>query len=216
MQHLDLSLDDYPDLLVETFVSQFAAPLGDIPSPAATTALLRHDADTPFQPDETLRTDIRDLLRHGGYKPTGRGKPASEYLVRAAAGDALGSINAAVDACNAASLHGGFPISVIDLDRTDPPLRISAAPPGSSYVFNSAGQEIDVTGLLCIHDANGPCANPVKDAHRTKTSDATTRTLSVVWGTRAHSARLAGVAAFYRALVERAGARVDIVHPVRA
>ncbi len=27
---------------------------------------------------------MRKLLRHGGYKPTGRGKPASEYLVRAA------------------------------------------------------------------------------------------------------------------------------------
>ena len=27
---------------------------------------------------------MRELLRYGGYKPTGRGKPASEYLVRAA------------------------------------------------------------------------------------------------------------------------------------
>ena len=31
------------------------------------------------------RVANRDLLRFGAYKPTGRGKPASEYLVNAAA-----------------------------------------------------------------------------------------------------------------------------------
>jgi len=32
--------------------------------------------------EEAVRTAVRDLLRNGSYKPTGRGKPASEYLVR--------------------------------------------------------------------------------------------------------------------------------------
>ena len=44
------------------------------------------------------------MMRHGGYKPTGRGKPASEYLVKAAGNGKLGAINLAVDSCNVVSL----------------------------------------------------------------------------------------------------------------
>ncbi len=47
------------------------------------------------------------------------------------------------------------------------------------------GQTIDLSGLLCLFDAEGPCANPVKDAQRTKTSPATTQVRCVVWGTTA-------------------------------
>jgi DNA/RNA-binding domain of Phe-tRNA-synthetase-like protein len=97
-----------------------------------------------------VRVAVRDLLRHGGYSPTGRGKPASEYLVRAASEGALRSINLAVDACNAVSLHSGFPISVVDLARAREPFRIGIAPPGASYVFNASGQTIDLAGLLCL------------------------------------------------------------------
>src|SRR5262245_16648493 len=32
---------------------------------------------------EARRTAVRDLLRRGGFKPSGRNKPASEYLVQA-------------------------------------------------------------------------------------------------------------------------------------
>jgi DNA/RNA-binding domain of Phe-tRNA-synthetase-like protein len=142
----------------------------------------------------------------GGYKPTGRGKPASEYLARAAADGALGSINAAVDACNAVSLHCGFPISVVDLDRARPPFRIARAPAGASYVFNASGQEIDLAGLLCLLDADGPCANAVRDAQRTKTSAATVTTLSVIWGCAGFEARLRDALHWYRTLLEACGA----------
>jgi DNA/RNA-binding domain of Phe-tRNA-synthetase-like protein len=163
----------------------------------------------PLRSDDAVRTAVRDLLRHGGYKPTGRGKPSSEYLVRAVSEGALGSINVAVDTCNAVSLRSGLPISVIDLDRARPPLRVAVAPAGASYVFNASGQVIDVGGLLCLGDADGPCANGVKDAQRTKTRASTTRTLSVVWGTRALPGRTAETAAWYRRLLEEAGARVE-------
>ena len=66
---------------------------------------------------EARRKAGRDVLRNGKYKPTGRGKPAAEYLVRAAGEGKLGSINLAVDLCNVVSLHSGLPISVVDLDR---------------------------------------------------------------------------------------------------
>ena len=82
---------------------------------------------------------------------------------------ARSSINAAVDVCNIVSLHSGLPISVVDLAKATPPFRVAVAAAGSSYVFNASGQTIDLGGLLCLCDADGPCANAVKDAQRTKT-----------------------------------------------
>ena len=35
---------------------------------------------------------------------------------------------------------------------------------GAKYAFNASGQEIDLSGLICLCDAAGPCANAVKDA----------------------------------------------------
>jgi len=127
-------------------------------------------------------------------------------LIRAVTEGALASINLAVDACNVASLHSGLPISVIDLDRARAPLSIAIAPHGTTYVFNASGQVIDISGLLCLCDADGPCANAVKDAQRTKTGAGTRRTLSIVWGTRALAGRTARVVSFYRALLDGAGA----------
>lgn len=139
----------------------------------------------PLARSEEVRQAVRKLLRHGGYRPTGRGKPASEYLVRAVGEAKLGAINPLVDALNATSLHAGLPISVVDLARTAGDLRVDLAEQGASYVFNATGQEIDLGGLLCLFDAEGPCANAVKDSQRTKTSGETTRALGVVWGTNA-------------------------------
>src|SRR5262245_32864399 len=116
-------------------------------------ALLAAEAAALLRSDDAVRAAVRDLLRHGGFKPTGRSKPASEYLSRAVTEGALASINLAVDACNVVSLHSGLPVSVIDLDRAKEPLSIAIAVPGTSYVFNASGQVIDVSGLLCLCDA---------------------------------------------------------------
>lgn len=199
----------HPLLRFEAFVTEFPEPVGALPTPAWLLGLLRPDAPAPLAPDEPLRTAVRDMLRHGGYKPTGRGKPASEYLVRAAHDGTLRSINLAVDACNAVSLHSGLPISLIDLDRARPPFRIAVAPAGQRYVFNPAGQEIDLAGLVCLFDAGGPCANAVKDAQRTKTAGDTRRTLSVVWGVTGYEARLREAVRWYREILERASARTE-------
>ena len=206
MDDVRLTVDAHPALRLAAFVTSFPAPLGELPTPPDVLALLAADASAPLARDETVRAAVRDLLRHGGYKPTGRGKPASEYLVKAAAEGTLGPINAAVDACNAASLHSGFPISVVDLDRARAPFRVGVAPAGAAYVFNASGQEIDLAGLLCLFDADGPCANAVRDAQRTKTQAATRRTLSVVWGCAGFEERVAATMRWYRALLEQAGA----------
>jgi DNA/RNA-binding domain of Phe-tRNA-synthetase-like protein len=211
-----IALEPHPLLRVACFATTFAAPLAATPEPLRPAALLRPEAAAPFRPDEALRAAIRDMLRAGSYKPTGRGKPASEYLVRAAAAGALGSINPAVDACNAVSLHSGFPISLIDLDRARPPFTIRTAAPGESYVFNAAGQEIQLAGLVCLCDAGGPCGNAVKDAQRTKTHDGTVRTLSVLWGCAGWEERLEAASSWYRELVHETGATTAPVETIPA
>ena len=211
MPELSLRIDPHPLLQVAVFTTSFAARLGDTPTSAAALDALRLDAPAPIQRDEAVRGAVRDLLRVGGYKPTGRGKPASEYLVRAAAEGTLGSINAAVDACNAVSLHSGFPISVIDLGRASAPFRIAVAPDGTSYVFNASRQEIDLGGLLCVFDGEGPCANAVRDSQRTKTHDDTRSTLSVIWAPRGFEQRLGAAERWYRQLLETSGASTERV-----
>ncbi|HLA63616.1 MAG TPA: phenylalanine--tRNA ligase beta subunit-related protein, partial [Rhodothermales bacterium] len=143
----------YEGLALAAFTTTFPEPLDGAPSPTWLTDGLALDADAPLTRDEAVRQAVRDVLRRHGYKPTGRGKPASEYLVRAASEDGIGSINAAVDACNVVSLHSGFPISVVDLDRTVGDVRVALAPDGATYVFNASGQEIAVAGLPCLYDS---------------------------------------------------------------
>jgi DNA/RNA-binding domain of Phe-tRNA-synthetase-like protein len=201
-----LSVEPHPLLRVAAFATTFPSPLGDLTTPSGVLDTLRLDAPAPLERDEATRGAVRDLLRAGGYRPTGRGKPASEYLVRAASEGALGSINLAVDVCNAVSLHSGLPISVVDLARASAPFRIAVAPEGASYVFNASGQEIDLGGLLCLFDAEGPCANAVRDAQRTKTQSDTRETLSVIWGFVGGEARLAASERWYRALLGGLGA----------
>lgn len=204
-----ISIDPHPLLDVRTFVTELPAAISELPSPDWLKALLALDAAAPLKADDAVRAAVRDLLRHGGYKPTGRGKPASEYLIKAATEGGLNAINAAVDACNVASLHSGLPISVVDLDRVQPPLRIGIAPEGARYVFNASGQEIDLAGLICLFDAEGPSANAVKDSQRTKTHDGTRRTLSIIWGTSALPGRAEACARWYRELLETLGAKTQ-------
>ena len=207
---MELTVAPHPLLELRAFVTQFPEPLGKLPHQTYQD-LLAPGARAPVRGREEVRVAIRDLLRHGGYKPTGRGKPASEYLVRAAAEGKLGPINAAVDVGNAVSLHSGLPISVVDVDRLRAPVRVDVAPAGARYVFNAAGQEIDLEGLVCLFDAEGPCANAVKDAERTKTSDATLTTLTLVWGASAAGNLVEEAVGWAWELLGRVGATVDTV-----
>lgn len=200
-----LTVAPHPLLDLRAFVTTFPRPLDALPAPPELLAGLALDFPAPLRSDDGVRAAVRDLLRHGGFKPTGRSKPASEYLIKAA-GDGMTSINAAVDACNVASLHSGLPISVVDLDLVRAPLTVEVAAPGAQYVFNRSGQTIDIGGLLSLCDADGPCAGPVKDSQRSKTHDGTTRTLSIVWGSSALPGRAAQTAAWYRDLLHAVGA----------
>lgn len=199
-----VEIEEHPLLAAAVLAHELPVPLADLEGGDA--------PDTPFERSEEVRAAVRRLLRHGGYRPTGRGKPASEYLVRAAEEGGLPVVNPVVDALNAISLASGLPMSVVDLDRLKAPFKIGLAPEGSSYVFNRSGQEIRLDGLLCLFDSEGPCANAVKDAQHAKTGDGTRRCLCVVWGsTEVGADRTEAVAASYdRALTALGAATIPV------
>lgn len=198
---LAITLASHPLLEVGSFVTRFAHPLAETSTPPEIVALTAPSARAPLAPSDEVRTAVRTLLRAGGFKPSGRSKPASEYLLAAAAEGRFPAINAAVDTCNVVSLHSGLPISLIDVERLIPPLSVRVAPAGTTYVFNPSGQVIDASGLLCVYDAEGPTGTPVKDAQRTKTHVATRAVLAIVWGTTALPGRTAETTRWYRELV---------------
>lgn len=205
-----ISIDAHPLLDAAVFITRFPKSMQVLTVPDAVSSLLKPGANAPLKSNDDVRGAVRDLFRHGGYKPTGRGKPASEYLIRAVGEGALSGINAAVDTCNAVSLHSGLPISVVDLGKASAPFRIGLGAKDSTYIFNASGQTIDIEGLLCLFDADGPCANAVKDSQRTKTNGDTAETLTVIWGTRALAGRTARTLEWYRELLEAQGAQVEV------
>lgn len=207
---MKLTIEAHPLLDARAFVTVFPKQLSELGA-TDSSKYFAVGAAAPLCSSDEVRSAVRDLLRHGGYKPTGRGKPASEYLLRAVSESALSTINASVDACNAVSLHSGLPISVVDLDLAKEPFRIAVAKEGEAYVFNASGQTIDLAGLLCLYDADGPCANAVKDSQRTKTTPQTTRTLTVIWGAKALGGRAEQTERWYRELLQGIGARTEDV-----
>lgn len=120
----------------------------------------------------TRKAAVRGMLRYGSYKPAGRAKPSSEYLLQAALEGDFPAVNYFVDAVNVVSLVTGYPISIVDLDKSGADLLLRRGRPGETYVFNSGGQAIDLTDLLCVCRATPegfvPTANAVRDSMATK------------------------------------------------
>lgn len=168
--------------------------------------------------DEAVRLAVRDMLRHGRYKPTGRGKPASEYLLRAAREGTFPRINAPVDVCNVVSLGSLIPISVWDVDRADSVrYLVRRGTTGESYVFNSAGQEIDLEDLLLGARLNAkgergePVVNPVKDSVATKTSDASRHVAALLYApVTVEADRLRDAVGRFAALLSACGSAVQV------
>lgn len=117
---------------------------------------------------ERLREGVRALLRRGGYKPSGRNKPAQEYLQRCLReGTGLPVIFPAVDVLNATSVWIGLPISMLGLRYFPDGLQVRLGLPGESFVFNAAGQTLEVEGLIVAcggEQADIPLGSPVKDS----------------------------------------------------
>ncbi len=163
-------------------------------------------------PAET-RKRVRRMLRYGKYRPSGRGKPASEFLLRAAIQGKFPLVNCPVDVNNAVSLDSGLPRSIFDADIAGRRLLLRRGLPGEKYVFNRSGQEIDLEDLLlvCRMTESGwsPCGNPVKDAMVTKITEATRNVVAVLYAPADEPvSELAGWAARYAELLtDQCGAK---------
>jgi DNA/RNA-binding domain of Phe-tRNA-synthetase-like protein len=194
-------------------------------------SLLKERGQELTPDEEELRGRVRDILRNGSYKPTGRGKPASEYLVRRAREadgaevpqDAFPRINAPVDCCNYISLRYLLPISMWDLDRAGVDSFVfRLGRPGESYVFNDAGQAIDVEDLIIgcrsrTGDDDGePIVNPVKDSMTTKSVPDSRRVASVIYAPSdaAMNGRLQEACEAYAALLAGCGSAVSARYAV--
>jgi DNA/RNA-binding domain of Phe-tRNA-synthetase-like protein len=183
---LDLPRDDVAlGVVVSTGVTAGPAPLALRDATRACLAARQNELSPEL---EARRQACRQMLKNGSYKPTGRGKPASEYLLRAASEGAFPSINGLVDANNLVSLEHLLPISLWDLDLAGSDsfvFRLGRA--GESYVFNASGQVLDLLDLICgcalREDVPGgePIVNPIKDSLATKTTIETTRVAAAVY-----------------------------------
>ncbi len=198
---LDPSLDPKP-LRAGLVWADGLAPVSsrDRPSPWLAELLGRvREAGEAWLPPER-KSAVRAMLRHGNYKPAGRSKPSSEYLLGAALpgetpggglppGDPFGAyplVNGPVDANNAVSLCWGYPASIFDAAKSGTDLLLRRGLPGEAYVFNQGGQAIDLEDLLlvCRRTAEGgwePCGNPVKDAMATKVFEGCRAIVAVVY-----------------------------------
>ena len=165
-----------------------AGPVHCAPSPPElvermNAAALRVRLDPTGFPEAT-RVAIRDVLRVGGYKPAGRGKPASEFLHAAACEQGLPVVNNLVDINNLVSLTTALPISMFDADKLGTPALLRFGRPGESYIFNLSGQTMDVGGIpvICRGGSDEPVGNAVKDSMLAKVGPETRNTLAVIYG----------------------------------
>jgi len=135
---------------------------------------------------EPRRGAVRQLLRHGGFKPAGRSKPAQEYLLRTVRQESgLPRIWNVVDLINAVSLDSGFPISLVSIGRAGVKLVIRYGDAGERFVFNRAGQELNLGGLItiCSRENAGsvPRGSPVKDSLEAKVTDEDRHVLACIF-----------------------------------
>jgi len=164
-------------------------------------------------PTAAVKEAVRGMLRRGGFRPSGRNKPASEYLAQAAREGRFPRINNLVDVNNLVSLESGLPISMLDVDAVGESAEIRYGREGEKYVFNAAGQEIDLAGLVCVCRAGGgagvPLGNPVKDSMAGKIKEGTGGVVGVIYGSSKAidaGAMAALVEEFSRLLREHGGA----------
>ncbi len=122
-------------------------------------------------PDD-MQKGVSSLLKTFGFHPSGRSRPASEFLFKDLQNrGGFNFINNAVDINNHISLMTHLPISVIDLDKSGMDLCLRVGFDDEAYVFNREGHELSLKKLLVIARQGGDRAaigSPVKDSQATK------------------------------------------------
>ena len=132
--------------------------------------------------DREILTSVRKMLKNGGYKPSGRNKPASEYLLRTVSEKNFPSINNVVDINNYFSVLWGLPISKKNNKKTGEDVNLKIGLEGEKYIFNKSGQELDLKGLITVCDSEGnPIGTPVKDSMFGKTTETTSDIIVIIY-----------------------------------
>jgi DNA/RNA-binding domain of Phe-tRNA-synthetase-like protein len=144
----------------------------------------------PGMYSELTRQAIRRVLKLGGFKPTGRSKPACEYLLGTALGEGMASINNLVDINNFISLKFAHPISIFDGDLLGEDIRFRLGNEDESYVFNQAGHAMSLKGIPVVCKAHEAVGNAVKDSMICKVHDQTKRVVACVYSSSEVEERL--------------------------
>jgi DNA/RNA-binding domain of Phe-tRNA-synthetase-like protein len=134
---------------------------------------------------EERRNEVRALLRTGGFKPSGRSKPAQEYLLRCLSEPPFPRVNMPVDCLNVFSVLYGLPISLLRASEFPTRLVLRFGAEGETYVFNNAGQTLDLRGLICACGGTSgqePLGTPVKDSMKGKIDESTQEAIVVIYG----------------------------------
>ena len=154
------------------------------PSPEWLVSEIKTLINTGNAVSPDLKKEVRDMLRRWGFKPSGRNRPASEYLWKAAEKGDFPIINNLVDINNLVSLETGLPISLLDRDVLGDDVLIRVGKPGETYVFNPSGQKLDLEGLvvICRKSDNRPLGTPIKDSMDGKITEDTNGVVYFVYG----------------------------------
>ncbi len=119
-----------------------------------------------------MQKGIRSLLKSTGFHPSGRSRPASEFLCKDLQNRGqFNFINNVVDINNHISLYSHLPISVFDLDKAGQDLCIRLGLDDETYIFNREGQILSLKKLMVVarHGADrSAIGSPVKDSQDTK------------------------------------------------
>ena len=124
---------------------------------------------------DNMQKGIRSLLKTFGFHPSGRSRPASEYLFKDLTNRGIFNyINNIVDINNHISLKYKLPISVFDLDKSGFDLCLRVGGETEEYVFNKEGQILTLKKLLLVAKTGAEAiGTPVKDSQATKVFEPT-------------------------------------------
>ncbi|MBF0406638.1 MAG: hypothetical protein HQM10_04745 [Candidatus Riflebacteria bacterium] len=134
---------------------------------------------------DAIQKGIRSLLKTYGFHPSGRNRPASEFLAKdlQARGE-FKPINNVVDINNHVSMLSFLPISVIDRAKDTEDIILRTGTEAEEYVFNKEGQVLSLKNLLVLARNSGnhlPVGSPVKDSQETKVFEDTRNILVVIY-----------------------------------
>lgn len=136
---------------------------------------------------EEVRKKVRHMLKLDGFSPSGRNRPANEFLVKEIQRTKrFKYISNIVDINNFMSLKYSVPISIFDAGKIQGALVLRTGGPGEAYVFNEEGHIIEVKRLVvCCEEqpdyTSIPYGSPVKDSMHTKIFKGCNQALAVIY-----------------------------------